>query len=55
MQLLCSSLQGAAKGADLELCKEFADRLEIEFDVVKKTLEEFAGNSPVPDEELAAE
>jgi CheY-like chemotaxis protein len=55
MQMLCSSLQGAAKSADLELCKEFADRLETEFDVVKKTLEEFAGNRPVPDEELAAE
>jgi PAS domain S-box-containing protein len=56
MQMLCSSLQGAAKSADLALSKEFADRLEIEFKVVKTTLEEFAGQRAVaPEPELSAE
>jgi PAS domain S-box-containing protein len=47
MQLLCSSLQNAAKTGDLNLAREFADRLETEFRVVKTTLEEFAAKVPM--------
>ena len=43
MQLLCASLQAAGKSGDLALAKEFTGRLETEFEVVKSTLEEFAG------------
>jgi CheY-like chemotaxis protein len=46
MQMLCTSLQSAGKSGDLVLAKEFADRLEIEFGLVKTTLEEFAGRQP---------
>jgi PAS domain S-box-containing protein len=46
MQMLCTSLQGAGKSGDLTLAKEFTNRLETEFGLVKATLEEFAGNQP---------
>jgi PAS domain S-box-containing protein len=46
MQMLCTSLQAAGKSGDLVLAKEFADRLDTEFGLVKATLEEFAGNQP---------
>jgi CheY-like chemotaxis protein/anti-sigma regulatory factor (Ser/Thr protein kinase) len=46
MQMLCTSLQGAGKSGDLVLAKDFADRLDTEFGLVKATLEEFAGNQP---------
>ena len=46
MQLLCASLQAAGKAGDLPLAKEFADRLEAEFQVVRTTLEQFANNPP---------
>ncbi len=45
MQLLCSSLQSAGRGGDLNLAVEFTDRLETEFKVVKATLEELAAGA----------
>ncbi len=47
MQMLCSSLQSAGKAGDFSVATEFVERLEIEFQVVKKTLLEFA-KSPQP-------
>ncbi len=42
MQLLCSSLQSAGKGGDFAGATEFVERLENEFQVVRKTLLEYA-------------
>jgi CheY-like chemotaxis protein len=41
MQLLCSSLQSAGKAGDFALAREFAERLEVEFQNVKATLERY--------------
>jgi CheY-like chemotaxis protein len=42
MQLLCSSLQAAGKSGDFPLATEFVERLEAEFEIVKKTLQDYA-------------
>ena len=42
MQQLCTSLQAAGKSGDFQLASEFAERLEAEFVLVKKSLEDYA-------------
>ena len=42
MQTLCSNLQSAGKNGDFQLATDFVERLETEFEVVKKTLLDFA-------------
>jgi CheY-like chemotaxis protein len=44
MQLLCSSLQAAGKNGDFPLAREFIERLQSEFETVKKTLENYLKN-----------
>ena len=46
MQRICTSLQAASKSGDMALAKEFSVRLEAEFETVKSTLAEFAGQQP---------
>ena len=51
MQLLCSNLQAAGKAGEFANASEFVDRLEIEFEIVKGTLEDFAKSGAAPPEE----
>jgi PAS domain S-box-containing protein len=44
MQLLCSSLQGAGKSSDFVLAREFSERIEVEFENVKSTLDRYVRN-----------
>jgi len=46
LQLLCSNLQAAGKAADFNLAAEFADRIEKEFEIVKKTLLDYTKSNP---------
>jgi PAS domain S-box-containing protein len=48
MQQLCTSLQAAGKSGDFELASEFAERLESEFTLVKKALEEYVNTAQQP-------
>ncbi len=49
MQLLCANLQVAGKAGDFVLAQEFAERLQVEFDLVKSTLEGFIKETSLKD------